>query len=100
MGKVYEIIPNTKIQGYSYELHPSSTLKECRKRCDKTDVCKGFIWRESGLCTLKSSILEKGSYDPSDTSYVKEGNSSYWLLWLSIGAILILLFLSLCWQKK
>lgn len=97
--KVYREVPNTNLEYNTIESNQTS-ITECKKRCDDIDNCLAFVYlRDQSLCLLKDTQKGITKYDTNAILYTKEGNSSYWWLWLGIIGAIILIGIYLCKRK-
>lgn len=101
----YEIVPETEISGFEYELGkilPQTSITTCRRMCNDEGECDAFGWSDQndGTCSLKKgSSSAPRRWRQNATLYIKKGNSSYWLLWVFLAVLGVMVFLILCRRK-
>lgn len=92
---VYEIVPETDLQGYDLRNIKGVGIKKCRAICDDDKDCEAFVWKEidkSGACSLKKNSEGPRRWSSSSVLYIKKGNPSYWLLWVFLILLGMMIF--------
>jgi hypothetical protein len=104
---VYQIVPLTTLQSSPYENFDVRGEEVCRKKCDSQgDDCTSFVYvhpsakKELGSCLLFNGHSLQSIPSSNSTLFVKNGRHSYWVLWLFLGLLIALIFLSRCSKRR
>jgi hypothetical protein len=97
---VYEISPNTGTDIQHIE-KASTNIETCRRLCNDTDGCSAFTWYKQDCRLLPGTIeISRTYYKPESLLYIKQGNPSYWLLWIFLAGLIIIIFTSWCGMSR
>lgn len=103
---VYKIVPLTSTQDQSYRIEKNIDLRACRSICNKDNDCSSYQFsyppdkKGDTQCSFFNRKLKSTSPSTSSTLYIKNGNQSYWILWLFLAVLFLIVFFSRCGKKR
>jgi hypothetical protein len=103
---VYQIVPSTSLQENPYDSFSVRDENICRKKCDSYEECTAFVYehptskKDTGNCLLYNNNVYSTVPYSNSTLFVKNGRKSYWILWLFLGMLVALIFLSRCSKRR